>query len=160
VNRLVVILIVTLLGAASPGMPAAAQDRELTPEWVQRFEQSLDLNEMLKNDGAYDGHLSLEPYARYYETRVIDGVSLVHAVYVPPIERYPDDWTSCACRAETMTDCRPVTQPSEDVLRRHARGVHIGEPFPLHFDGGCDVITLSIEPETLQVVSARCNGLA
>ncbi len=157
-KRLAVILIVTLLGAA-PGMPAAAQDR-LTPEWVQRFEQSLDLNETLKNDGAYDEHLSLEPYARYYETRVIDGVRLVHAVYAPPIERKPDDWTSCAYRAGTMADCRPVIQPSEDLLRRHARGVHIGEPFPLHFDGGCDVITLRIEPETLQVVSAHCNGVA
>ena len=159
-NRSVVLLVLTGLFAVAFGTRTVSQNGSVTPEWVQRFEQSLDLNETLKNDSSYDRPVSLESYARYYETGVIDGVRLVHAVYTRPIERYPDDWMSCTYRGGAMTDCRPVTQPSEDLLRRRARGVHIDEPAPGVADGGCGVITLRIEPETLRVAGAYCNGLA
>jgi hypothetical protein len=101
----------------------------LTSEWVQRFEQSLDLNEALKNDSSYQEAVSVDSYARYYGIGVIDGVTYITAVYDTPVK-----------------PGRP--------------GIHIGEPAPLVFDGGCGVITLRIEPETLRVAGARCNGLA
>ena len=157
-NRSVIIGILALLFTAPFGRQAEAQDWTVTPDWVQRFEQSLDLNDILKNDGSYDRPLSLERYARYYELGVIDGVRLVHAVYTPPIERYPDDWRSCTYRDGDFRDCRPVTQPSEDLLRRHGRGVHINEPPLERADGGCGVVTLWIEPETLRIAGAYCNG--
>jgi hypothetical protein len=159
-NRCAAVLIFGLLFITLFGKPAASQAWTVTPEWVQRFEQSLDLNEMLNNDGSYRGRVSLESYARYYEIAKIDGVRLVNATYARPIERYPDDWTSCTYRDGAMTDCRPVTQPSEDLLRRRGRGVHLDEPSPAMADGGCGFITLWIEPETLRVAGAYCNGLA
>lgn len=159
-NRCAAVLILGLLFTTPFGKPAASQAWTVTPEWVQQFEQSLDLNETLKNDGSYRGHVSLESYARYYEIAEIDGVRLVNATYAPPIERYPDDWTSCTYRDGAMTDCRPVTQPSEDLLRRRGRGVHLDEPTPVVADGGCGFITLWIEPETQRVAGAYCNGLA
>ena len=110
-------------------MEAAAQDRGLTSEWVQQFERSLDLDAALKNDSAYDGHLSLGSFARYYEIEVVDGLALVSAVYGPA----------------------PLTS---------GQRVHIGEPLPTIFDGGCGVITLRIEFETGRVISAQCNGEA
>lgn len=146
--------------SAPPGARAGVQDGALTPEWVQRFEQSFDLNEALENDSAYRGRLSLDSYARYYEIGVSDGVTLVTAVYVPPIERHREGEMACWYGDGEPTKCRPVAQPSAEVLRRRGRGVHIGEPFPMFFDGGCSVVTLRIEPETLVVVSARCNGVA
>ena len=159
-KRSVLVLILAFLGAASPGMRAEAQDRALTPEWVQQFEQSLDLNETLGNESSYDSRLSLESYARYYEIGIIDGVTLVSAVYAPPVERHPEDWTTCTSRNGALTDCSPSPQPTDEELRTRGRGVHIGEPFPMIFDGGCGVVTLRIEPETLRVVSAYCNGQA
>ncbi|WP_292097970.1 hypothetical protein [Brevundimonas sp.] len=159
-NRSVVVTVFALLLTLPLGKPAASQDRAVTLEWVQLFEQSLDLNEALNNDASYRGHLSLETYARYYEIAEIDGVRLVNATYARPIERYPDDWMSCTYRDGAMTDCRPVTQPSEDLLRRRGRGVHLDEPAPSVADGGCGYVTLWIEPETLRVAGAYCNGVA
>lgn len=159
-RRSIAALIFAFLVVSSLGVRAEAQDRAVTPEWVQRFERSLDLNETLGNDSSYDRRLSLESYARYYEIGVIDGVTLVTAVYAPPIERHPEGEMSCRYRGGEATDCRLATQPSDEVLRARGRGVHIGEPLPMVFDGGCSVVTLSIELETLRVVSAYCNGQA
>ena len=159
-NRSVVVLILAFLFTAPLAGLAESQELTVTPEWVLRFEQSLDINETLKNDSSYDRPLSLESYARYYEVDAIDGVKLVRAVFAPPIERYPDDWTSCTYGASGLTDCRPVTQRSEDVLRRRGRGVHLDEPAPEIADGGCGVISLLIDPATLRVLEAWCNGVA
>jgi len=40
------------------------------------------------------------------------------------------------------------------------RDIHIEEPFPVIFDGGYSVVTLSVDYESRRVLSARCNGVA
>lgn len=155
--RLGLLLLALLLGSPHQKFPVGSG---VTSGWVERFERSLDLNETLKNDGSYRGSLEIDAYARYYDIGVVDGVAFVVAGYAPPLERYPDDWTSCSYRDGALTDCGPVEQPSENLLRSRARGVHLNSRAPLIFDGGCGVVTLWIEPQTLRVVDAYCNGLA
>lgn len=150
--------LLTLLLAVPLG--GAAPEPGVTSEWVGRFEQSLDLNAILKNDGSYRGPLALESYARYYDIGEVDGVAFVLAGFAPPLERHPEDWTSCTYRDGAFTDCGPVEQPTEDQLRSRGRGVHLNRRAPEILDGGCGVVTLWIEPQTLRVAGAYCNGLA
>lgn len=154
------ILLLALILPGSLGGLAAHQDEALTESWVARFERSVDLDETLKDDPAYRDRLSLDAYSRHYEVGVLDGRTLVNAVYVSPIERHPDDWETCRYRDGAFTDCRPAPQPSPELLRSRGRGVHIGGEMPLVLDGGCGVVTLWIDPATLRVVGAWCNGRA
>ena len=157
-NQIAVLLVLALAGFQNA--LAADQGDGLTLAWVTRFEQSFDLNTALKDDPAYRQRLSLDSYSRHYESSELDGVALVNAVYASPIERHPEDQQSCRYRNGVLEDCRPAPQPSEDLLRSRSRGAHIGDPLPLVLDGGCGVVTLWIDPATLRIVGAWCNGEA
>ena len=138
-----------LLGGCTREAPI--EEARLTPAWVERFESSIELKETL----ARHGGALLETYARHYRTVRVDGVTRVEAVYVPPLKRQPDDMR-CVNGGGEPIDCGPG--PSESELRRHGPGVHIDEPPRGILDGGCSMVTMLIEPATLEVTTARCNG--
>ena len=83
---------------------------------------------------------------------------MVEAVFAPPIEPHPSDMRMLRSTSEGMEDLGPSPQPSEAELQRGKRDIHIGEPFPQLFDGGCSVVTLLIDYQTRRVISAHCNG--
>lgn len=145
----VVAVALTLLGGCSTEEPV--EEVKLTPAWVERFETSANLKETLANHRTPP----LETYARHYRTVRVDGLTRVEAVYVPPLKRQPDD-LSCVNGGGEPVDCGPG--PTEAELRRHGPGVHIDEPARGILDGGCSMVTMLIEPATLEVRTARCNG--
>lgn len=85
---------------------------------------------------------------------------MVEALFAPPVEPYPSDLRALRYTSNGVEDLGPSPQPSEAELQRGKRDIHLGEPFPSIFDGGCSVVTLLIDYETRRVVSAYCNGLA
>lgn len=142
-------LTVALLGGCSTEEPV--EDVTITPAWVERFETSLGREETRARYGVRP----LETYARHYQPVRVDNVALVEAIYVPPLTRPPEDQV-CLNGGGEPVDCGPG--PSEADLLRHGPGVHIGEPAWNILDGGCGMVTMRIDPETLEVREARCNG--
>lgn len=150
------------LAAFAPQQIIAAQTPTLTRDWVQRLEADLDLSAALDaTNGMRNGDPKpITDYARYYRTVAIDGKAIVEAVFAPPVELHPSDWRTWRSTANGMEDLGPPAQPSEAELQRGRRDIHIDEPFPDITDGGCSVVTLSIDYETRRVISAHCNGVA
>lgn len=142
-------LVVALLSGCSTEEPV--EDVTITPAWVERFETSAGLEETQARYGVRP----LETYARHYQAVRVDGAAQVEAVYVPPLTRPPEDQT-CVNGGGAPIDCPPG--PSEAELLRHGPGVHIGEPARKILDGGCGMVTMRIDPETLEVREMRCNG--
>ncbi len=154
-----------LFGALSASMSldvAIAQSPTLSQDWVLQLEASLDLDTAL-SPRARRGGGSPSPiaeYARYYRVVEIDGRNIVEAVFAPPIEPHPSDRRTYRYTGDGTKDLGATPQPSEDALRRGRRGIHIDEPFPNIFDGGCSVVTLSFDYESQQLLDASCNGVA
>lgn len=150
------------LVAFAPQQIIVAQPPTLTRDWAQRLEADLDLRAAID---ATNGMRSGDPkpimdYARYYRAVAIDGKAIVEAVFAPPVELHPSDWRAWRSTENGLEDLGPAAQPSEAELERGRRDIHIGEPFPDIADGGCSVVTLSIDYETQRVISAHCNGVA
>lgn len=154
-----------LFGVLSASMSldvAIAQSPTLSRDWVLQLEASLDLDAAL-SPRARRGGGSPSPiaeYARYYRVVEIDGRAIVEAVFAPPIEPQPSHWRTSRYRGDSAKDLEPAPQPSEDALGRGRRGIHIDEPFPNIFDGGCSVVTLSFDYDSRQLLNASCNGVA
>lgn len=149
------------LTAFAPHDVVAAQSPTLTRDWVQHLEAELDLRAALNSTDRQSGDLKpIGEYARYYRAVEIDGKAIVEAVFAPPVELHPSDWRTSRYTANGMEDLGATPQPSEGALRRGRRDIHIDEPFPVIFDGGCEVVTLSIDYESHRILSARCNDVA
>ena len=148
--------------AAFESQVVAAQSPTLTRDWVQRVETSLDLRAAVNAASRMGGGdpKPVAEYARYYRLVESDGKPIVEAVFAPPVEPHPSDWRTSRYTSNGMEDLGPTPQPSEEELRLGRRDIHIDEPFPVIFDGGCSVVTLSIDYESHQVLSAHCNGVA
>ena len=124
----------------------AAQSPSLTRDWVQRLEAELDLRAALnRTDHRAGDPKPITEYARYYRAVEIDGKAIVEAVFAPPVELHPSDWRTSRYTATGMEDLGPTPQPSEEALRRGGRDIHIDEVFPVILDGGCRIVTLSID---------------
>ncbi|MNU66841.1 hypothetical protein D3C71_561630 [compost metagenome] len=141
---------------------AGAQTATIDRIWIERLEESLDLDAVLDARARMGGGAPqpMTEYARYYRAVETNGRTIVEAVFAPPVEPYPSDWRTSRYTKDGMEDLGPVQQPSEEALRRGRRGVHIDEPFPMIFDGGCSVVTLSFDYQSGRVLTAHCNGVA
>ena len=161
-RSMTIVMLLGGLAAAAWQTVVIAQSPTLTREWAQHFEGALDLRAALDvTDPMRSGDPKpVTEYARYYRMEERDGRAIVEAVFGPPVELHPSDWRTSRYTANGMEDLGPTPQPSEEALRRGRRDIHIEEPFPVIFDGGCSVVTLSIDYESRRVLSARCNGVA
>ncbi|WP_339915524.1 hypothetical protein [uncultured Brevundimonas sp.] len=141
---------------------AVAQPSALTRDWAQQLEASLDLKVALNATPHLEGGAPkpVAEYARYYRMIERDGRQIVEAVFAPPVEPHPSDWRTSRYTPNGMEDLGPTPQPSAEALQRGRRDIHIDEPFPVVFDGGCSVVTLSIDYESRRILSAHCNGVA
>ncbi|MFT4913982.1 MAG: hypothetical protein ACI9YM_002594 [Brevundimonas sp.] len=149
------------LAAFASQQVVVAQSPILTRDWAQHLEAELDLHAALSATDRRSGDPKpITEYARYYRVVEIDGKAIVEAVFAPPVELHPSDWRTSRYTANGMEDLGPAAQPSEEALRRGRRDIHIDEPFAVIFDGGCEIVTLSIDYESRRVLSAHCNGVA
>jgi hypothetical protein len=147
----------------------APQTPFLTPEWVHELEASLDLQVVLSDTERLNGGdpMPVAAYARHYRMIERDGRLLVEAVFAPAIGPLPSNWQVRRITGRVgedgqliLEDGGLVAERPEDILGGQARGIHINERFPSINDGGCSVVTLSIDYATSQVLTARCNGVA
>ncbi|WP_271086150.1 hypothetical protein [Brevundimonas sp. NIBR11] len=160
-KTLTMAVILCALTACASGNEGVVGTLTLSRDWAERFEASLDLTDVLPTRRRMGGGVPkpVREYARYYRLVEIDGRPVVEAIFGPPIELHPSDWRTSRYTRNGLEDLGPAAQPTEEELRRGHHDIHIDEPFPVIFDGGCSVVTMSIDYETRRVLSASCNGV-